>query len=100
MMHYRLSFTWRGALLARASSLRGQTAQRRRTRESGLQFGTLPTGPLNAITGVEGVRAGHANVIPGAAVRTGTAGSNGSGDYAIGVSTARGRIPREYRALR
>lgn len=36
---------------------------RRRVRESGLVPGTLPPGPLNALTDVAGVRVGHATVI-------------------------------------
>lgn len=44
---------------------------RPRAREFGLRLGTLPTGPLNAITDVDGVRVGHATVIAGDRVRTG-----------------------------
>ena len=36
-----------------------------------MQFGTLPAGPLNAITDVAGVRVGHATLHRGDAVRTG-----------------------------
>ncbi|MCI0485458.1 MAG: P1 family peptidase [Blastocatellia bacterium] len=52
----------------------GQTAQkndRPRARDTGLTIGVLPTGPLNAITDVAGVRVGHITIIRGAAVRTG-----------------------------
>lgn len=38
---------------------------RPRARDLGLTIGTLPTGPLNAITDVEGVRVGHVTLIEG-----------------------------------
>jgi len=44
---------------------------RPRLRDLGATIGTLPTGTLNAITDVEGVRVGHATVIRGDNVRTG-----------------------------
>ncbi|MFP5286776.1 MAG: P1 family peptidase [Thermoanaerobaculia bacterium] len=44
---------------------------RPRIRELGVQPGILPTGPLNAITDVEGVRVGHRTLIRGDSVRTG-----------------------------
>jgi D-aminopeptidase len=44
---------------------------RPRLRDLGVQIGTIPTGPLNAITDVEGVRVGHATLIRGENVRTG-----------------------------
>jgi D-aminopeptidase len=40
-------------------------------RDIGLQVGTLPPGPLNAITDVAGVAVGHATLIRGEDVRTG-----------------------------
>ena len=42
-----------------------------RARELGIVVGTLPTGPLNAITDVPGVRVGHATLNRGANIRTG-----------------------------
>jgi D-aminopeptidase len=42
-----------------------------RARELGVVVGTLPNGPLNAITDVPGVRVGHATLSRGANVRTG-----------------------------
>jgi D-aminopeptidase len=42
-----------------------------RIRELGITPGTLPTGPLNAITDVKGVRVGHFTLIEGEEVRTG-----------------------------
>ncbi|HNP34730.1 MAG TPA: P1 family peptidase [Woeseiaceae bacterium] len=42
-----------------------------RARELGIAPGILPTGPLNAITDVAGVRVGHVTVIEGNSVRTG-----------------------------
>ncbi|HTB13215.1 MAG TPA: P1 family peptidase [Bryobacteraceae bacterium] len=46
-------------------------AVKARARELGVIVGVLPTGPLNAITDVAGVRVGHATLIRGANVRTG-----------------------------
>jgi D-aminopeptidase len=55
-----------------AAACFGQTAARRpRAREAGLIVGTLPTGPLNAITDVPGVRVGHTTLREGDRVRTG-----------------------------
>ena len=44
---------------------------RPRLRDLGVAIGTLPPGPLNAITDVEGVRVGHATLIRGDNIRTG-----------------------------
>jgi D-aminopeptidase len=44
---------------------------RQRLRELGLAVGRFPTGPLNAIVDVPGVRVGHRTLIEGEAVRTG-----------------------------
>ena len=44
---------------------------RPRLRDLGVTIGTLPTGPLNAITDVEGVRVGQATIIRGENIRTG-----------------------------
>jgi D-aminopeptidase len=44
---------------------------RPRLRDLGAEPGILPTGPLNAITDVEGVRVGHRTLIQGDSVRTG-----------------------------
>ena len=46
-------------------------AERPRAREAGVTPGILPTGPLNAITDVSGVKVGHATVIREPDVRTG-----------------------------
>ena len=45
--------------------------QRPRARDIGLVVGTFPTGELNAITDVAGVKVGHATVIRGDDIRTG-----------------------------
>ncbi|MEQ8252829.1 MAG: P1 family peptidase [Oceanibaculum nanhaiense] len=42
-----------------------------RARDLGIAPGTLPTGPLNAITDVAGVRVGHVTVSEGERIRTG-----------------------------
>ncbi|HEV2834825.1 MAG TPA: P1 family peptidase [Pyrinomonadaceae bacterium] len=51
--------------------LSAQSQNRPRTRDVGLKVGVLPTGPLNAITDVNGVLVGHTTVIRGDNVRTG-----------------------------
>ena len=38
-----------------------------RLRDLGVTIGTMPTGPLNAITDVAGVRVGHATIVQGTA---------------------------------
>lgn len=43
----------------------------KRWRDLGVSIGVMPTGPLNAITDVAGVRVGHVTRIEGDAVRTG-----------------------------
>jgi len=49
-----------------------QAAEHRpRAREAGITIGVLPTGPLNAITDVAGVKVGQVTLIQGANVRTG-----------------------------
>lgn len=45
--------------------------ERLRLREYGLSVGLLPTGPLNAITDVPGVRVGQVTLLEGEGVRTG-----------------------------
>ena len=47
------------------------TMARPRARDLGIQIGAMPTGPLNAITDVAGVRVGHATLIRGDNIRTG-----------------------------
>ena len=47
------------------------SAQRARARDLGVKPGVFPTGTLNAITDVAGVRVGQATVVEGANVRTG-----------------------------
>ncbi|HEY3189343.1 MAG TPA: P1 family peptidase, partial [Solirubrobacteraceae bacterium] len=59
---------WIGVMLG--ASVAGAQA-RPRARGLGIAPGVFPTGPLNAITDVSGVRVGHVTLIEGAAVRTG-----------------------------
>src|SRR5688572_14608391 len=47
------------------------TNSRPRAREAGVVVGVLPTGPLNAITDVSGVRVGHSTVHEGDSIHTG-----------------------------
>src|SRR5678815_1615314 len=44
---------------------------RPRARDLGIVTGILPTGPLNSITDVAGVRVGHSTLIKGDSIRTG-----------------------------
>jgi D-aminopeptidase len=66
-MNFRAALA--GLFLAMASAAYGQ--DRPRAREAGIAFGILPTGPLNAITDVSGVRVGHVTLIEGKSIRTG-----------------------------
>ncbi len=48
-----------------------QSANRPRARDAGVEVGILPTGPLNAITDVAGVKVGHHTLWQGDSIRTG-----------------------------
>ncbi|HET8948461.1 MAG TPA: hypothetical protein VFQ07_15890, partial [Candidatus Polarisedimenticolia bacterium] len=48
-----------------AAGARGPEAPRRRARDLGIVVGTLPPGPLNAITDVKGVRVGQVTLVRG-----------------------------------
>jgi D-aminopeptidase len=52
-------------------SISTMSAQKPRARDLGVSFGILPTGQLNAITDVAGVKVGHLTKIEGESVRTG-----------------------------
>lgn len=49
----------------------GVTFSQTRARELGVNFGVLPTGPLNAITDVKGLKVGHFTKVEGESIRTG-----------------------------
>jgi D-aminopeptidase len=53
-----------------ATGLGAQT-QRPRARDIGISVGSIPTGPLNAITDVAGVRVGHTTIARGDSINTG-----------------------------
>jgi D-aminopeptidase len=57
--------------LAAAPALAQSTPQRPRARDIGLAVGSLPPGPLNAITDVAGVRVGHTTIARGDSINTG-----------------------------
>src|SRR5437660_10912223 len=61
------------SLLLAAVAIAQNTAPgaRPRARDLGLKVGILPTGPLNAITDVAGVKVGHTTIIRGDDVHTG-----------------------------
>jgi len=59
-------------LIGFAMPMNSQTpSERPRAREAGIIVGSLPPGPLNAITDVAGVRVGHTTVVEGGGIRTG-----------------------------
>jgi D-aminopeptidase len=60
------------AFLASAGPAMSQTTETRpRARDVGVDVGVLPTGPLNAITDVAGVKVGQTTVLEGDSIRTG-----------------------------
>jgi len=60
------------ALSACCFMTQAQTSSKRpRAREAGIVIGSLPPGPLNAITDVDGVRIGQTTVVDGDSVHTG-----------------------------
>jgi D-aminopeptidase len=59
------------SLLLLVTGTAAPAEHRPRAREAGIAFGILPTGPLNAITDVAGVKVGQVTLIEGANVRTG-----------------------------
>jgi len=70
----RLLAIFAAAIMLVTSVTFGQNAEqqkRSRARDIGLKIGILPTGTLNAITDVEGVRVGQTTVITGDNIRTG-----------------------------
>src|SRR6266511_4437761 len=58
-------------ILAAALTAAPPPEVRPRARDVGVVLGTLPPGPLNAITDVAGVRVGHTTVVRGETIRTG-----------------------------
>ena len=64
-----LLFTFACALCMESGATGAE--ERPRARDIGLAVGVFPTGPLNAITDVQGVRVGHATRIEGDDIRTG-----------------------------
>jgi len=59
------------SLDTRMADAQSPGADRPRAREAGVVIGALPTGPLNAITDVNGVRVGQTTLVEGDQVRTG-----------------------------
>src|SRR5262245_21635935 len=73
-MPYRLAtqlFWLTGCLILTAMTANAQEAKRPRARDLGIVVGVLPTGPLNAITDVQGVTVGQTTLVRGDNVRTG-----------------------------
>jgi D-aminopeptidase len=58
-------------LLSISGTLSAADQERPRARDAGLVVGTFPTGTLNAITDVAGVKVGHSTIIDGDDIRTG-----------------------------
>ena len=67
-MHVRAAFL---SLLVLVTGAADAAEHRPRAREAGITFGILPTGPLNAITDVAGVKIGQITLIEGTNIRTG-----------------------------
>jgi D-aminopeptidase len=65
----RVSLALTACLIAVAAT--SQPRSRPRARDLGIAPGRLPTGPLNAITDVDGVRVGHVTLVEGDTVHTG-----------------------------
>ena len=70
-------------------------APRARARDLGIIVGSLPPGPVNAITDVPGVRVGHITLIEGSDIRTGVTaivadGLTGGGTLHAGLAVANG----------
>jgi D-aminopeptidase len=59
------------AMMGASSLVTGAQEPRPRARDLGVRPGVFSTGPLNAITDVQGVRVGHTTLIRGERVRTG-----------------------------
>lgn len=59
------------AAILLAFSVVASAEERPRTRDIGIAPGILPTGELNAITDVDGVRVGHVTLVSGDDIRTG-----------------------------
>lgn len=58
-------------LLGTMGQMNLSAQNRPRARDIGLKVGVLPTGPLNAITDVQGVLVGHTTLVRGENIRTG-----------------------------
>ena len=67
----RRAFLIRAGLFVPVWKMSAADHDRPRARDLGLAPGVFPTGPLNAITDVAGVRVGHVTLIQGDRVRTG-----------------------------
>ncbi|HEX8455748.1 MAG TPA: P1 family peptidase [Pyrinomonadaceae bacterium] len=68
---FRCALLFALAQVAAFTQTNMQKNNRPRAREIGLRVGVLPTGALNSITDVPGVRVGHTTIIRGEDVRTG-----------------------------
>ena len=66
-----LSMIVTGSMTEEQSAQDSRSPIRPRVREVGIKVGILPTGPLNSITDVAGVRVGHTTIISGDTIHTG-----------------------------
>ncbi len=66
-----LSVIVTGSMIEEQSAQDSRSPIRPRVREVGIKVGILPTGPLNSITDVAGVRVGHTTIIRAENIRTG-----------------------------
>ena len=62
---------WLLILFASFLPLIGLAQQTKRAREYGIKIGVIPTGKLNSITDVSGVKVGHTTLMVGDSIRTG-----------------------------
>ena len=67
----RVISTAAAALLLALSTMTSAEQERPRARDIGIVVGNFPTGELNSITDVDGVRVGHETVVRGDDIRTG-----------------------------
>ncbi len=81
-----------------ATSLGAQT-QRPRARDIGIVVGSIPTGPLNAITDVAGVRVGHTTIARGDSINTGITAILPHGGNPFRVLTCTLCVPRAADAV-
>ncbi len=64
-------YAFLGSIILMLMAVTSMAQNRPRARDVGLVVGIFPTGELNAITDVDGVKVGHSTIIVGDDIRTG-----------------------------